>query len=894
MCRPSQGTNIKYAFIGNADRCPASCAAQTVGPNNTTGADAMASVISHELEESVTDPNLNAWYDSAGNENADKCAWTFGTTYTTPNGAKANMFLGGRDYLIQRNWVNASGGYCALSYSGTPDFTVSGSPASQTVAPGAPAAYTVTIAPTNGFSSAVTLSVTGLPSGATAGFSTNPATASSTLTVSTTSGTPVGTYSLTITGTSGSLSHTGAVTLRVALPPDFAVSASPPGNTVIAGAGAGYTVTITALNGFAGTTGFSVSGMPSGVTSAFSPVTVAGGGSSTMTLSTAAAMSPGTYPLVITATSGILSHTANVNLTVTAPASGGSLAASIAAPTGPVDLSQLGGSDWAHWGLTAATDFDHKAAVTSKIPNFAVIGSGAVSRYANNSVGFTWTDGTPTATATNTTTGVFISGQNNGFRLTVPADPTVKTLLVYVGAWHTQLKMVAQLSDGSAPTFTDTSLTNSVSPTSLAVYTFTYSAASAGQTLTISLTQNLSGFGNVTLQAAALSGGVPVPDFSLAASPAGQTIAAGQSAPYTATVTALNGFSGSVGLSVSGLPSGVTAAFSPGNVSGSGSSTMTLTTAANAVAGVYPLTVTGTSGALTHTASVSLTITDFSLSASPASRTVVAGQNASYTATVTALSGFGGSVGLSVSGLPPGVTAAFSPGSVSGSGSSTMTLTVAGTTAAGVYPLTVAGASGALTHTGGVSLTVTQAATGSLTGSMTPTFGPVQLTQGGTLDWAHWGLATATDYDHKASVTPRIGNFSTVGSGSVSRYANNSAGFTWTDGTPATAATNTTTGVFVPGQNNGFRLTVPADTTVRTLNVYVGAWHTQLRMVVHLSDNSAPDYIDTSLVNTVSPTSLGVYTLTYHAASAGQTLTVTLTQDLPGTGNVTLQAATMQ
>jgi hypothetical protein len=75
----------------------------------------MASVVAHELEETTTDPDLNAWYDTRGYENADKCAWTFGTAYTA-NGAKANMKLGGRDYLIQRNWVNASGGYCAVKY----------------------------------------------------------------------------------------------------------------------------------------------------------------------------------------------------------------------------------------------------------------------------------------------------------------------------------------------------------------------------------------------------------------------------------------------------------------------------------------------------------------------------------------------------------------------------------------------------------------------------------------------------------------------------------------------------------------------------------------------------------------------------------------------------------
>lgn len=110
------GLDIKYSFVGNPDRCPNACAAQTVSPNGNAGADGMASILAHELEEAVTDPDLNAWYDTRGRENADKCAWTFGTESTMTNGANYNMTLGGRNYLIQRNWVNASGGYCAKSY----------------------------------------------------------------------------------------------------------------------------------------------------------------------------------------------------------------------------------------------------------------------------------------------------------------------------------------------------------------------------------------------------------------------------------------------------------------------------------------------------------------------------------------------------------------------------------------------------------------------------------------------------------------------------------------------------------------------------------------------------------------------------------------------------------
>ena len=108
--------DVKYSFVGNPDRCPASCSNGSVSPNANAGADGMASIISHELEEAATDPDLNAWYDRRGYENADKCAWTFGTTYTTGNGGLANMKLGTRDFLIQRNWVNAGGGFCATAY----------------------------------------------------------------------------------------------------------------------------------------------------------------------------------------------------------------------------------------------------------------------------------------------------------------------------------------------------------------------------------------------------------------------------------------------------------------------------------------------------------------------------------------------------------------------------------------------------------------------------------------------------------------------------------------------------------------------------------------------------------------------------------------------------------
>ncbi len=109
------GTDIKFSFVGNPDRCPRACEDQTTSPNGNSGADGMVNIMAHEQEEAISDPDLNAWYDSAGEENADKCAWRFGPTKTAGNGSLYNETIGGLNWLVQMNWQNACGGGCAQS-----------------------------------------------------------------------------------------------------------------------------------------------------------------------------------------------------------------------------------------------------------------------------------------------------------------------------------------------------------------------------------------------------------------------------------------------------------------------------------------------------------------------------------------------------------------------------------------------------------------------------------------------------------------------------------------------------------------------------------------------------------------------------------------------------------
>ncbi len=201
------------------------------------------------------------------------------------------------------------------------------------------------------------------------------------------------------------------------------------------------------------------------------------------------------------------------------------------------------------------------------------------------------------------------------------------------------------------------------------------------------------------------------PDFSLSASPASQTVVQGAGTSYTVTVTPSGGFTGTVTFSAGGLPAGASATFNPASVTTSGNTTMSVTTSSTTPAGTFTLTVTGTSGTLSHTTTVTLVVNpppkpDFTISATPASQTVVRGASTTYTATVTPTSGFTGTVTFSATGLPAGAAASFSPTSVNGSGSSTMTVTTAGTTPTGTVTLTITGSSGTLTHSTKVSLVV--------------------------------------------------------------------------------------------------------------------------------------------------------------------------------------------
>ena len=212
----------------------------------------------------------------------------------------------------------------ALTVSVPDDFSISASPSSVSAVQGQSVTSTIGTTVTGGNAQTVTLSATGLPSGATASFNPSSVTAggSSTLTISTTTSTLGGTYTVTVTGTGASATHSTSVALTVSVPDDFSMGASPSSVSVVQGSSATSSISTSVTSGNAQTLTLSATGLPAGATAAFNPSTVTAGGSSTLTIGTVTSTPVGSYTVTVTGTGASATHSTSVALTVSAPSSG--------------------------------------------------------------------------------------------------------------------------------------------------------------------------------------------------------------------------------------------------------------------------------------------------------------------------------------------------------------------------------------------------------------------------------------------------------------------------------------------------------------------------------------------------------------------------------------------
>lgn len=188
------------------------------------------------------------------------------------------------------------------------------------------------------------------------------------------------------------------------------------------------------------------------------------------------------------------------------PDLGGQLDPVSSDPKGTVDLTQEGRLDWVHWGLWGERTVTRKSVAEPLIGAVRVVGAGDLHQYIDNHVRFSWSDGAPTATASETSTGIFILGAGNGFAVTAPADTTTRTFNVYLSGFLSDVEVTARMSDGSAVEYRDVVIGSASGPGLYRRYSFVYRSLTPGQTLEVAWRnmKDHAGGGNVTLQAATL------------------------------------------------------------------------------------------------------------------------------------------------------------------------------------------------------------------------------------------------------------------------------------------------------------------------------------------------------------------------------------------------------
>jgi uncharacterized membrane protein len=628
----------------------------------------------------------------------------------------------------------------ALTVAAAPSFTLAASPAALTVVQGATAQSTVTITRQNGFAAAVAFSASGLPAGVTAAF--NPASTTGTTSVVTftaAANAAPATATVTITGTGGGLTRTTTIALTVAAAPSFTLVASPASVTVVQGATAQSTVTITRQNGFAAAVAFSAAGLPAGVTATFNPASTTGT-TSVVTFTAAANAAPGTATVTVTGTGGGLTRTTTIALTVAA-APDFTLAANPTSVTvvqgatagSTVTIARLN-------GFAAAVAFSAAglpAGVTATFSPASTTGTTSVVTFAAAA------DAAPgTATVTITGTGGGLT-RTTAIALTVAPAPdfaltaSPPAVNVVQGATAGTTVTIVALNGFAAPvTFAASGLPAGVTatfapPTTTGPTTTLTFAAAADAALgpaTVTVTGTGGGLTRTTTVALTVA---PAPDFALAASPAAVTVVLESTATSTITVTPVNGFAAAVSFSASGLPAGVTATFNP--PSALDATVVTFTASASAVPGSATVTITGVGGGLVRSTTIALTVAapagDFSLDASPAGLSVAVGSAASTTIAIARTGGFPSTISFTAGGLPSGVVATFAPPATTGDGT-TLTLTALDTAAPGSATVTVTGTGGALTRTTSIALLVTPAVVGDFSLAASPA--TLSVSQGGS------------------------------------------------------------------------------------------------------------------------------------------------------------------
>jgi len=395
---------------------------------------------------------------------------------------------------------------------GGPDFSLTANPTSVSFGTGQSASSTISLVSTGGFGGTVDLTAVSVPAGVTTSCVPSSFSGNSTSACTLTASNP-GAYVVTITGTNGTLVHPATIDATVSSP-DFSLTANPNSVSFVVNNSATSAVALQSTFGFSGNVSLTTTSSPFGVTTSCSPPTLVGNQSSTCTMN---ATTIGSYTIVIQGTSGNLTHTASIDVSVT--------------PVPQPDFSLLA----------------NPSAVT------------------------------------------FVSGQ---------AAPTTIRLQSTGGFTGT-----VDLTNASSPT----GLTVACAPSSIAgneTSTCTLSGSTLG-----SYTATITGTNGSLVHTASISVQVtappPVPDFSLTASPTAISFASGDFGSSTISIVPTGGFSETVSLTAASNPVGLTTVCSPASIQGS---QVAICTIGGRTAGLFRALITGTSGSLLRSVSISVAV----------------------------------------------------------------------------------------------------------------------------------------------------------------------------------------------------------------------------------------------------------------------------------------------
>ena len=618
----------------------------------------------------------------------------------------------------------------------TPTITVASSSSQATAARGTAATFPITITRGGGFTGTVNLAASGLPTGVQAVFS--PATlangvTSSTLTLAVDSTASGATTAITITASgTGVTSQTASISLTVQTP-TISIASTTSTATAARGSSASYPLTITRGAGYAGTVNLSATGLPAGVTATFTPASLASGiTTSTLTLTVDSTAAGATSTITVTAAgTGVTSQTTTVMLTVPAPA----ITLAVGSSTGtivqgattniPVTVTRTNGftgaitvtAEGLPSGVTASPLSIAAGATTGTLVLTATAAAAPTTTPASVVVRASGT-GVTSQTATvaltvnaSTVAGFTLTPSRAAIAAIAGQGDTTTITLARTGGFTGDVALtVDSIPSGITATLAPTSLTGSATTSKLTV---TSTAAVAPGTY--SLRVNGTATGQTDRTSIIMFTVSAAPGIALSLAPSSLSIAQSANATSTVTLARVGGFTGDVTLTTTGLPTGATIAFAPTSLTGTATSTVaTITVGAATAAGAYNVVITGTgSGGVTRAITLPLTVTVApGISLSATSISVQQGATGTSTVTLARSGGFTGAANLTVTGLPAGVTASFSPASVTGT-TSTLTLNVAASVAAGSYTGTITAAgTGVANATGTFGLTVTTAGTG--------------------------------------------------------------------------------------------------------------------------------------------------------------------------------------